>query len=108
MALLNHVISAFLVAPISIRLKDEVLIRTDETLIIGQTPPPSPINSVAQSYSTLCNPVDCIVLGFPVHHQLPELVQTYVHQVSDAIQPYHPLPSLSPPAFSLSEYQGVF
>ena len=36
--------------------------------------------------------------GFPVHHHFPELAQTHVHQVSDAIQPFHPLPSPSPPA----------
>ena len=40
--------------------------------------------------------------GFPVHHQLPELAQTQVHQVSDAIQPSHPLSSPSPPAFNFS------
>ena len=32
--------------------------------------------------------------GFPIHHQLPELAQTHVHQVGDAIQPSHPLPTL--------------
>ena len=36
--------------------------------------------------------------GLPVHHQLPEFTQTHVHQVSDAIQPSHPLSSPSPPA----------
>ena len=46
--------------------------------------------------------------GLPVHHQLPELAQTHVHRVSDAIQPPHPLSSPSPPAFSLSQYQGLF
>jgi hypothetical protein len=46
---------------------------------------------VAQSCLTLCNPMDCSTPGFPVHHQLLELAQTYVHQVSDAIQPSHPL-----------------
>ena len=44
--------------------------------------------------------------GFPVHHQFPELAQTHVHQVGDAIQPSYPLLSLSPPAFSLSQCQG--
>ena len=39
--------------------------------------------------------------GFPVHHQLPELAQTHVHQVSDAIQSSHPLLSPSPPTFNL-------
>ena len=46
--------------------------------------------------------------GFPVHHQLPELTQTHVHQVSDAIQPSHPLSPPSPPAFNLSQHQGLF
>jgi len=43
--------------------------------------------------------------GFPVHHQLPKLIQTHVHQVSDAIQPPHPLSAPSPPTFNLSQYQ---
>ena len=46
--------------------------------------------------------------GFPVHHQLPELTQTHVHWVSDAIQPSHPLLSPSLPAFNLSQHQGLF
>ena len=46
--------------------------------------------------------------GFPVHHQLPEHAQTHVHRVSDAIQPFHPLSSSSPPTFSLFQDQGVF
>ena len=46
--------------------------------------------------------------GLPVHHQLPEFTQTHVHQVSDAIQPSHPLSNLSPPASSPSQYQGLF
>ena len=46
--------------------------------------------------------------GFPVLHQLPELAQTHVHRVGDAIQPSHPLSSPSLPAFSLSQHQGVF
>ena len=35
--------------------------------------------------------MDCSTPGFPVHHQLPELIQTHVHRVSDAIQPSHPI-----------------
>ena len=50
--------------------------------------------SVAQSCPTLCNPIDCSMPGFPVHHQLPELTQTHVHRVSDAIQPSPPLSAL--------------
>ena len=63
-------------------------------------------NSVAQSYPVLCDPMICSTLGFPVHHQLLELAQTHVHRVGDAIQPSHPLSS--PPAFSLSQHQGLF
>ena len=43
-------------------------------------------SSFAQSRSTLCDPIDCSTPGFPVHHQLPELAQTHIHQDSDAIQ----------------------
>ena len=46
--------------------------------------------------------------GLPVHHQLPELAQTHVHQVGDANKPSHPLLSPSPPAFNLSQDQGLF
>ena len=52
--------------------------------------------------------MDCSTLGLPVHHQLPEFTHTHVHRVSDAIQPSHPLSSPSPPAFSLSQHQGLF
>ena len=55
-------------------------------------------SSVAQTCPTLCDPVNHSTPGLPVHHQLPELTQTHVHQVSDAIQPSHPLSSPSPPA----------
>ena len=65
-------------------------------------------SSVAQSCPTLCNPMDCSITGFPVHHQLPELAQTHVHWVGNAIQPSHPLSSSSPPAFNLSQHQGLF
>ena len=53
-------------------------------------------SSVAQSCPTLCDPMDCSTPGFPVHHQLPELIQTHVHRVGDATQPSHPLSSPSP------------
>ena len=46
--------------------------------------------------------MDCSTPSFPVYHQLPELAQTPVHWVSDAIQPSHPLSSLSPSAFKFS------
>ena len=65
-------------------------------------------SSVAQSYSTLCNPKDGRKPGSLVHHQLPELTQTHVHQVGNAIQPAHPLSSPCPPTFNLSQHQGLF
>ena len=63
---------------------------------------------VTQLGPTLCDPMDCIMPGFPVHHQLPEFTQTHVHWVSEAIQPSHPLLSPFPPAFNLSQHQGQF
>ena len=47
--------------------------------------------SVAQSCPTLYDPMDCSTPAFPAHHQLPELAQTHVHPVGNAIQPSHPL-----------------
>ena len=57
--------------------------------------------------SNICNPMECSMPGFPVHHQLPELAETHVHQVSDAIQPSHLLSSPSLLAFNLSQHQGL-
>ena len=65
-------------------------------------------SSFAQSCQTLCDSMDCSTPGLPVHHQLPELAQTHMHQVGDTIQPSRPLSSLSPPAFNLSQHQGLF
>ena len=65
-------------------------------------------SSVVQSCLTLCNPMDCSMPGFRLHHQLPELAQTHVHQVGDDIQPSHPLSSPSLPAFNLSQHQSLF
>ena len=62
------------------------------------------VSSVTQSCPTLCDPMDCSTPGFCVHHQLPELAQTHVHHISDAIQPSHPLSSPSPPTFYLSQH----
>ena len=66
------------------------------------------LGSIAQSCPTLCDPMDCSMPGLPVHHQLPELTQTHVHRVSDAIQPSHLLSSTSPTTFSLSQHQCLF
>ena len=65
-------------------------------------------SSVTQSCLSLCDPMDCSMPGFPVYHQLPELAQTHVRQVSDALQPSHPLSSPSPPAFNLTQHLGLF
>ena len=66
------------------------------------------VSSVTKSCLTLCDPMDCSTPGFTVLLHLPELAQTRVQQVSDAIQPSHPLSSPSPPAFDLSRHQGLF
>ena len=52
--------------------------------------------------------MDCSTPGFPVHHQLLDFTQTHFHWIGDAIQPSHPLSSPSPPAFNLSQHQGLF
>ena len=64
-------------------------------------------SSVAQSRPTLCNPTNRSKPGLPVHHQLLEFTQTHAHQVSDAIQPSHPLSSPSPPAPNPSQHQSL-
>ena len=57
---------------------------------------------------TLWDPREYSMPGFPVNHQILEIAQTHVHQVSDAIQPSHPLSSISPHDFNLSQHQGLF
>ena len=64
-------------------------------------------SSVAQSCPSLCDPMDSSRPGFRVH-QLLEFAQTHVHQVGDTIQPAYPLSSPFPPAFNLSQHQGLF
>ena len=68
----------------------------------------SQFSSVAQSCLTFCNLMNCSMPGLPVHHQLPELTQTHIHLVGDAIQPSHPLSSPSPPARNPSQHQSLF
>ena len=65
-------------------------------------------SSVSQSCLTPCDPMDRSTPGLAAHHQLPDSTQTHVHQVSDAIQPSHPLSSPSPAALNLSQHQGLF
>ena len=68
---------------------------------LGNTTIPHHFCSVTQSYSTLCDPIDCSMPGFSVFHYLLEFAQIQVHWVNDAIQPSHPLspsfPALYPP-----------
>ena len=66
------------------------------------------VSSVAQLCPTLCDPMDGSTPGFPVLYQLPELVQTHVHWVGDAVQPSHHLSPPPPPAFTLSQHHGLF
>ena len=63
--------------------------------------------SVTKSHLTLCDPIDCSMPGFSVLHYLPELAQTHVHWVSDAIQASHPPSPPSPLALNLSQRQGL-
>ena len=56
----------------------------------------------------LCNPMNRSTPGLPVHHQLPAFTETHIHRVGDAIQPSHPLSSLSPPAPNPSQHQSLF
>ena len=65
-------------------------------------------SSVDQSSPTLCDLMNCSTPGLPVHHQFPELVQTHVHRVGNAIHPPHPLSAPSPPAFSLYQHRDFF
>ena len=64
--------------------------------------------SVAKSCLTVFDPMDCSMPCFPVHHHLPEFSQIHVQWLSDNIQSLHPLSSPSPPAFNLSQHQGLF
>ena len=63
------------------------------------------VSSVAQSCPTLCDPMNHSMPALPVHHQFPEIIQTHVHRVGDAIQLSHPLSS--PPAPNPSQHQGL-
>ena len=76
-------------------------------------PPKYPISSVqfssvAHLCPILCDPMNRSTPGLPVHRQLPEFTQTHIHRVGDAIQPSHPLSSLSPPAPNPSQHQSLF
>ena len=66
------------------------------------------LSSVTLSCLTLCNPMDCSTPGFPVHHQLLKLAQTHVHRVGDHPTILSSVHQASPPAFNLSQHQGLF
>ena len=87
---------------LNFKMKNHFLIRNHFTSSSDQ------IRSVAQSCPTLCDTMNCSMPGLPVHHQLLEFSQTHVHQVSDAIQPSHPLSSPSPLAPNPSQHQSLF
>ena len=61
-----------------------------------------------QTCLPLWDSMDCSMAGLPVHYQLPEFTQSHVHQVGDATQQSQLLSSPSPPAFKLSQHQGLF
>ena len=67
----------------------------------------STFTSLTDTCSILCDPMDCSMPGFPVHHQLLEPTQTLFHWVSNAIQSSHPLSSPSPSTFNHSQHQGL-
>ena len=77
------------------------------SVLVWQEKLESSLSSLTQSCPTLYDPMDCSTPGLPVHHQLPELAETHVHLIDDAIQPSYPLLSSSPPAFNLPSI-GVF
>ena len=94
---------------ISLALLHWHLLSVQKTKIMASSPIQfSQFSSVAQSCLTFCDPMNHSTPGLPVHHQLLEITQIHVHQVSDAIQPSHPLSSPSPPALNPSQHQGLF
>ena len=89
---------------ISVFVNSVLLLTLEHIHQIIEIHPNHQLSSVAQSCLTLCDPMDCSMPGIPIHHQLPGFTQTHVYQVSDAIQPSHPLLSPSPPTFNLSQH----
>ena len=79
-----------------------------QSSLVGYSLSSVQFSSVAQSCLTLCDCMDSSTPGIPVHYQLSEFTQIHVHWVSDAIQPSYPLSSPSPPAYNLSQHQGLF
>ena len=91
------------------KMQDLEVHRLWHLLLQGTEHPTNQFSSITQLSPPLCDSMDCKMPGFAVHHQLPELAQIHVHQVSDAIQPSHSLSSPYPPlVFSLSQHQSLF
>ena len=84
-------------------------LNTQKTKIMAFSPISSiQFSSVTQLCPTLCDPMNRSTPDLPFHHQLLEFTQTHVHLVGDAIQPFHPLLSPSPPAPNPSQHQSLF
>ena len=90
--------------------KGSMFVSSRSSLCLVNLFPPSfrHVAVVAPSCLTLCDPMDCSTLGFPVLHYLLDFAQTHVQCISDVIQPSHPLLPSSPPALNLSQHQGLF
>ena len=82
-------------------------VKGNRAMVLFPIFPHPQFSPVTQLCWTLCDPMDCSRPGSPVLHHLLKVAQTHVHWVN-AIQPSHPLLSPSPPAFSLSQHQGLF
>ena len=102
----NHLVVQFFVQ----RLKSSSLILCNliSSFSNGSEKDLEDFSLVTQSCPTLCNPMNHSTPGLPLYHQVPAFTQTHVHWVGDAIQPFHPLSSPSPPALNLSQHQGLF
>ena len=112
----NLTVLPFLCSMTLDKLPDIYLLPILSSLILGKLPHLSvlpyfscvQVTSVSQSCLTLCDPRDCSRPGFPVHHQLPELSETPVNRISDAIPPTHHLSFPCSPAFNCSQHLGLF
>ena len=84
--------------------------KSDDITLMMKVKEESEKFSSVQSFSCvqLCDHMNRSTPGLPVHHQLPESIQTHVNCVGDAIQPSHPLLSLFPPALNFSQPQSLF
>ena len=104
LCILIHLISIPPLRPGSNPLFQEVALDPSQVILDGSVQ----FSSVAQSFPTLCDPMNRSTAGLPVHHKLPEFPQTHVHRISDAIKPYQSLSFPSPPTFNFSQHQGLF